>query len=362
MKSNIQKEEIKNEEDKNIEKLREEFNHRQSGNKGHPKTSHGYKHSPNHYNYLNDMKKYTRYNKALSANKLKPKITNDKNLNGQIIYDFCKKHPGYLYYKEIVTNLKNKKMKKRAYTGRVINRKMKLEPISKVGNKNLNYKYNSKENFPKINNNKNNVWNEAFYNYNYINNNYNYKKNNPNDKNNPYSFFWYNKILNKNDFRIDIKGNSYGVPKLGSAKKDDVLNILNNNSSNKNKNYFNNFISKSSKRTKKNYKDKSNEMFDENKNIKNNKCYKVKTNENSLNKKETENNIINNNKEDNKKNNFNKINNKIKEENEDENESLDEEQQKQFYTNQKNFFKARKDIIEEPEYLEEDNESSDKKI
>ena len=46
-------------------------------------------------------------------------------------------------------------------------------------------------------------------------------------------------------------------------------------------------------------------------------------------------------------------------ENDYDNESLDEEQQKQFYKNQKNFFKARKDIIEEPEYLEEDNANDD---
>ena len=141
MKPNDQKEEIKNEEDKNIKKLREEFNRKQSGNKGHPKTSHGYIYSPNHYTYLNDKKKNVRYNKALSANKFKPKITYDKNLNSQNIYDFCKKHPGYLYYREVETNLKNKKIKKRAYTGRVINRKMKLEPISKIGNKNINYNF-----------------------------------------------------------------------------------------------------------------------------------------------------------------------------------------------------------------------------
>ena len=296
MKPNSLKEEIKNEEDKDIQKLREEFNQKQSGNKDHPKTSHGYKHSPNHYTYLNDMKKHTRYNKALSANKLKPKITNDKNLNSQIIYDFCKKHPGYLYYKEVETNLKNKKLKKRAYTGRVINRKMKLESIYKVGNKNANYKFNTNENFPKLNNNRNNVWNEAFYNYNYINNNYNYKKKYSSDKSNPYSFFWYNKILNKNDFRIDIKENSNGVPKLGSSKKDDVLNILNN--SNKNKNYFNNYISKSSNSTRKNSKKKSDEIFDENKNIENNKCYKVKTKENTLNKIKKENIFHNNKKKD----------------------------------------------------------------
>ena len=39
-------------------------------------------------------------------------------------------------------------------------------------------------------------------------------------------------------------------------------------------------------------------------------------------------------------------------------ENFDEEQEKIFYKNQKNFYKIRKDIIEEPEYLEEDNEKN----
>ena len=35
------------------------------------------------------------------------------------------------------------------------------------------------------------------------------------------------------------------------------------------------------------------------------------------------------------------------------------ENEKPFYTNQKNFFKFRKDIMEEPEYLEQDDENNE---
>lgn len=85
-----------------------------------------------------------------------------------------------------------------------------------------------------------------------------------------------------------------------------------------------------------------------------NKCYKIKNDNNEKkNNSNDENNTGKIIQDNNNKNNG-------LEENEFENESYDEEQQKQFYTNQRNFFKARKDIIEEPEYLEEDNEANEK--
>ena len=385
MLSDRENEENKNSEDKNIKKLREEFEKKQSNNENHPKTSHGIKHSVDHYNSnINSCKKTpTRYSKALSANKYNQKINKNSyiKLNGKITYDFCKKHPGYLYYKEIVNNLKNNKLnKKRTLTGKVINRNMKLEPIQKnnMGNKVKSNKIKKGEKFPKINSSYNNRINGK---QTYYNNNYNYN-NIKDDRNNPYSIFWANKILNQSDFKIEIKGKSYGVPKLVSAnknddflfkafnKKDNENNLENsakhsyknvNNIQNGNKHYYNNFVGVSNQKNTKKEKMKKG-VFDENKNNKNNeKCYIIKNEKND--KKEMKNifndDINNKNIRDNNNNNNKEAKNNEDYENEFDNESLDEEQQKQFYKNQKNFFKARKDIMEEPEYLEEDNDNNE---
>ena len=395
MLSNRENEEIKNSEDKNIKILREEFNNKGSNSENHPKTSHGIKRSVNHYsNIYNNMNNYkktqSRYSKALSANKYNKKINVKKNngikFNAKITYDFCKKHPGFLYYKEIISNQKNNKLnKKRTLTGKVINRKIKLDPVQKyyhTNNRIASNKMKKCEKFPKINYSCNkNVLNgkQTYYNYNY---NYNNIKD---DKNNPYSIFWANKILNHSDFRIEIKGNAYGVPKLvGTTKNEDFLfkvfnkqkdnentvdystktshkSINNNLINGNNKHYYNNFVGATNQKKEK----ISKSIFDENKNINNNeKCYKIKNDitNNSNNKKETKKISFTNDKkvEDNNNNN-NKEDKNNKENNDDDfdNESLDEEQQKQFYKNQKNFFKARKDIMEEPEYLEEDNDNED---
>jgi len=382
MLSDRENEENKNSEDKNIKKLREEFEKKQSNNENHPKTSHGIKHSVDHYNSnTNSCKRTpTRYSKALSANKFNEKINKNKynKLNGKITYDFCKKHPGYLYYKEIVNNLKNNKLnKKRTLTGKMINRNMKLEPIQKnnMGNK-VKSKLKKSEKFPKINSSYNNRINGK---QTYYNNNYNYN-NIKDDRNNPYSIFWANKILNQSDFKIEIKGKAYGVPKLVSAnknddflfkvfnKKDNENNLENsekhsyknaNNTQNGNKHYYNNFVGVSNQKNIKKEKIKKG-VFDENKNNKNNeKCYIIKNEKND--KKEMKNifsdDINIKNIEDNNNNKEDKNNEDY--ENEFDNESIDEEQQKQFYKNQKNFFKARKDIMEEPEYLEEDNDNNE---
>ena len=381
-------EEIKNSEDKNIKKLREEFNKKQSNNENHPKTSHGNKHPINNYNNFyssgNSSKKTpSRYSKALSANKYNQKININKNnnikLNAKITYDFCKKHPGFLYYKEIISSQKNNKNKKRTLTGKVINRKIKLDPVQKYipSNRIVSNKMKKNEKFPKINTNYNN--NKMNGKQTYYNHNYNYN-NIKNDKNNPYSIFWANKILNQSDLKIEIKGKSYGVPKLVTATKNDdflfkvfnrqkdaenklenstknsyksVNNMMNGN----NKHFYNNFVGITNQKKEKNTK----KVFDDNKGLKNNeKCYKIKNEDNNDNKQEMKNlfsDEINDKKEEN--NNKNKDDNNNDVENDYDNESLDEEQQKQFYKNQKNFFKARKDIMEEPEYLEEDNDSQD---
>ena len=322
--SNSKKEEIKNEEDKNIQKLREEFNKRQSKNENHPRTSHGYKRSTDRYNInINQKNKYSRYNKAKSANRFKQKVKNNSNLNNKIIYDFCKKHPGYLYYKEVMLNNKNKK---RSLTGK--------NKLPKIKNK-------------EFDDNNEIVGKKTNYNHNHYNNN-------TNDKSNPYSFFWANRILNRNNFRIDIKGTTYGVPKLGSTNRRDeaLLKIFSNNlpKGNKNKKY-NNFMNTSNRQ---NYKKEN--LPNENIKNNNNKCYKINNNDNSFGNKMKNINDVNG---IDKKLESNNKNNNEDNGNEVENESYDEEQQKQFYTNQKNFFKARKDIKEEPEYLEEDNEMNE---
>ena len=280
--------------EKNIQKLREEFNKKKLNNENHPKTSHENKRA-------NVSKKITRTNKALSANKIK--WGNLNKLNDKELFDFYRKHPGYLYYKEIMTNMKlkqfNNPLKKRAFTGKEFNnKKIRLDYNSninyrKMGNTNYNhgnkfsnynnysYNLNRNEKFPKISKTnyysgqnrpkwKNNFVKNYNYNFNYNNfnyshnHNYNYNINNINinikDKKNPYSLSWVNKILNQNDYKLEIKSKN-------------------------------------------------------------------------INKKKKE------------KNN-----------NDDKEEELDEEQQMQFYKNQKNFFKARKDIKEEPEDLEEDKD------
>ena len=305
----------------------------------------------------NNSKKFHNYNKSLSAYKYKQKIKSNQNQINN--YEIWKNHPGYLYYKEFM-KYNNKHNKKRTFTGKAFNRKYKLEPIMKPKIKNINGVFQYNEYFPKINGKKN-IKNETQINY--INR----------DKKNQYYSLWPNKIWNKYDF---TKGNQYGAPQSNkiNRKEDYIFKVLNkekdnlyNKKSNTNKVinnydklnqnniYYNNFMNKKS-------------------NI------NTKKKENNINKKENlfkRDYFINNNnsKEDNKKNNLNnfennknindihnKKNDKNKEENNEneENDNFDEEKEKLFYTNQKNFFKFRKDIMEEPEYLEEDNDNNEK--
>ena len=308
--------------DQNIQKLREEFNKKSFYSENHPKTSHEYKR-------LTVNKKINRTNKALSANKIK--WTNLNKLSDKEMLEFSRKHPGYLYYKEIISNMKlkpfNNQYKRRAFTGKDFNsKKLKMDfynnnKFKKLGitnynhgNKRNNYNINRNEKFPKISKTGNyfnaqnkQKWKTSYiknynYNFNYNNynfshnHNYNYNINNINinikDKKNPYSLSWVNHILIQNDCRLEIKekAKSKGFPKLN--KKEEKKKLVNN------------FI-----------------------------------NDNKDEKKEKE--EVNDNKE-------------------EKEEELDEEQQMQFYKNQKNFFKARKDIKEEPEDMEEDNEDENK--
>ena len=306
--------------EENIQKLREEFNKKSFHNENHPKTSHEYKRA-------NVNKKISRTNKALSANKIK--WSNLNKLSDKELFDFYRKHPGYLYYKEIMTNMKlkqfNNPLKKRAFTGKEFaNKKIRIEysnniNYKKMGNTNYNhgnkfsnynnysYNLNRNEKFPKISktnyysNQNKQKWKSNFvknynYNFNYNNfnyshnHNYNYNINNINinikDKKNPYSLSWVNKILNQNDYKLEIKPKNF----IKKEKEKNKINIKNNSE----------------------------------------KKEKIKENKDNKEKKEE---IIN-----------------------DKEDELDEEQQLQFYKNQKNFFKARKDIKEEPEDLEEDKD------
>ena len=94
-------EEIKNNDDKNLQKLREEFDKKYQKNENYPKTSYGSKHSiTKNKNFISKSCKKSplRYKKALSASKFNKKI-NDNNgkLDDIISYHISKKHPGYLY-------------------------------------------------------------------------------------------------------------------------------------------------------------------------------------------------------------------------------------------------------------------------
>ena len=308
--------------EQNIQKLREEFNKKNNINDSHPKTSHEYKRALAN-------KKINRTNKALSANRIK--WSNINKLNDKEMLEFSRKHPGYLYYKEIMENMKykqyNNPIRRRAFTGKeYLNKKMKIDYINNTGgfrkvvinnynhgNKHINNIFmNRNEKFPNIsktnyfNGQNKQKWKTNYvknfnYNFNYNNynysHNYNYNINNINinikDKKNPYSFSWVNKFLNQNDYKLEIKE---------KEKPKTKLKLSNINSQKKN-----NFV--------KNEKKEEKELINENNN---------------------------NNKE------------------EDKEEELDEEQQMQFYKNQKNFFKARKDIQEEPEDLEEDKDEDNK--
>ena len=115
--------------EQNIQKLREEFNKKNNINDSHPKTSHEYKRALAN-------KKINRTNKALSANRIK--WSNINKLNDKEMLEFSRKHPGYLYYKEIMENMKykqyNNPIRRRAFTGKeYLNKKMKIDYINNTG-------------------------------------------------------------------------------------------------------------------------------------------------------------------------------------------------------------------------------------
>ena len=218
--------------DQNIQKLREEFNKKSYYSENHPKTSHEYKRS-----MVN--KRITRTNKALSANKIK--WNNLNKLSDKEMLEFYRKHPGYLYYKEIMSNMKiktfNNPLKKRAYTGKdFINKKIRMEHnnnfgYKKFGNSIYNYnhgnKYNNNynsinrnEKFPKISktNYFNNQGKQQKWKTNYVKN-YNYN-------------FNYNNASKINKMKKIQQGpnpvNTYIINTLNVSEKDFINSGLNN--------------------------------------------------------------------------------------------------------------------------------------
>ena len=193
-----------------LQKLREEFNKKCFNNGMHPKTSHKYKRSIDHSSYNLDMsKKYNSAIKALSANKLNLKSGSIYKFDDKEFLDFYRKHPGYLYYKEVLLNMKSKQFrfnKQRTFTGKDMMNKMKF------GNTNYTFdKAKSTNKFPKIikinKKSKTHHIRKYIYNFNYNNyvnnqnNNYNINNMNINinikGKSNPYSLYWVNKIIYK---------------------------------------------------------------------------------------------------------------------------------------------------------------------
>ena len=94
---------------------------------------------------------------------------------------------------------------------------MKLEPAFKNIKKGSNNKYNKNQKFPKINSSYNNKSNgkQKLYNFNYNNNQ---------DKNNPYSYFWVNKILNHNIKTIFLTPNAKNMSVSSSTVREILAN------------------------------------------------------------------------------------------------------------------------------------------
>ena len=316
----------KTKEEQNLQRLREEFNEKQKKDPNHPKTS-----------YSNNRKigtnQHFSYTKSLSADKYKQKAmhnsynSNFKNINNtksnhnhkkKQKLDYCdKRHPGYLYYKESQNLLK--KYGKRTQTGKIFNRKINLDPVGF-------HKNNNGRKFPDIYKSQ----------FRKMSSRPPYFYNNPINKNNPFSPYWINKILNKNDFQIEIKGFANGVPQLKGVRKNnnELMEIL------------------SASKEIKDFNKQQNEI----KNSNNNNYCKIFDKENNDDKYEMRH--INGTNDNNKKENDGGGEN-VDEDNNINDDDMINENEKPFYTNQKNFFKFRKDIMEEPEYLEQDDENNE---
>ena len=218
----------KTKEEQNLQKLREEFNQKQRKDQNHPKTSYS-------NNRQSGANQHSTYNKSLSADKYKQKAMHNyynnnqkNNSNAKSNHnhknkhklDYCdKRHPGYLYYKESQNLLK--KYGKRTQTGKIFNRKINLDPVG------FNRNNNNGKRFPDIYKGQ----------FRKMSSRPPYYYNNPIHKKNPFSPYWINKILNKNDFQIEIKGFANGVPQLKGVRKNNEIMQIISGSNNDQKNF-----------------------------------------------------------------------------------------------------------------------------
>ena len=232
--------------------------------------------------------------------------------------DFIEQNnPAYIYYKEILRS--QEYLRKRNQTAKLNNKRIflqnvinNMQKINKLDN-NTNYNNFKKTQSKKVTQSHQKIINQ-------------YK-----DPKNPYSTFWPNHILDSRfKMELGIKGFINGIP---------VLNI---------------------KKKKINYKinNKENKKLNNNNNKNNQKEIKIK---NSNNFSKDNNNDDNNNNNNNLNENNNENNNNNKEEIE-EDFSIDEKLDNIFNTNQKDFFKFRKDIKEEPENEEDDENKKEEEI
>ena len=205
-------------------------------------------------------------------------------------YNLDKANPAYIYLKELQRNKEINK--RRTQTANYIKKQLIYQ------NYNNNFK-NSVMFKPKLN---------PVHQKKKISNNHKKQLGIMSDPRNPYSIYWPNKFLEKKfNMEIGVKGFLNGVPIIDLKKK------------------------KEEKKERKKFDDyKSNNS---------------KKNNNKKNKKKKNEDIEKENNENNDNENLNDNENKNEEE-ENEDENLNDEMDKMFNTNQKNFFKFRKDIKE----------------
>ena len=226
-------------------------------------------------------------------------------------------NPAYIYYKEILRS--QEYLRKRNQTAKLNNKRIflqnvinNMQKINKLDN-NINYNNFKKTQSKKVTQSHQKIINQ-------------YK-----DPKNPYSTFWPNHILDSRfKMELGIKGFINGIPILNIKKK--KINYKINNKENNNKKLNNN-----------------------NNNKNNQKEIKIKNSNNFSKDNNNDNNNNNNLNENNNDNNNNK-------EEIEEDFSIDDKLDNIFNTNQKDFFKFRKDIKEEPENEEDDENKKEEEI
>ena len=221
-------------------------------------------------------------------------------------------NPAYIYYKEILRS--QEYLRKRNQTAKLNNKRIflqnvinNMQKINKFDN-NINYNNFKKTQSKKVTQSHQKIINQ-------------YK-----DPKNPYSTFWPNHILDSRfKMELGIKGFVNGIPILNIKKK--KINYKVNNKENNNKKIINN----NNKNNQKEIKIKNSNNFSKDNNNNNN-------------------NLINENNNDNNKEEI------------EEDFSIDDKLDNIFNTNQKDFFKFRKDIKEEPENEEDDENKKEEEI